>query len=500
MKMKHFIQIGIVCILVFAAYGSMAQTNESTPEKEPQNRDFTHAVLGEYGTATWCGYCKYAHGALKEIYNEGQYQFYYISLVTDKNTKASQRAINDYNAYGWPTVWFDGGYKVNVGAGSIPAAKAAYITSITASGNRAVEDVDIDLGVTWLGGTNMEIDVSVTNNEATTYGGRIRVYITEKVSSMGWLDTAGYPYTFPMLDYAFNEALSIPAGGSWSDTTTWDGAAHGFPSITENNIMIIAAAFNDEVHQGYSYPPSSNPFNAYYVDEAVGAEPGSGVNNPPEIPRYPYPSNEAVDVMVNEDLSWTGGDPDGDTVTYDIYFGTTTSPAKIASNHTSDTYDPGQMMNLTTYYWQIIAWDEHGESTIGPIWSFTTRANLPPNTPDIAGEQNGKAGTTYDYTFTALDPNNDDVFYYIDWGDNTPKEWIGPYTSGEEVIIAHTWTTKDTYILKAKVKDGSGEESDWGNLEIEMPYFFRFFDFSKFPLISFFLERLSIVYQFFFVQ
>ena len=45
----------------------------------------THTVFGELGTATWCGYCKYAHGALKEIWNDGLYDFYYVSMVDDKD-------------------------------------------------------------------------------------------------------------------------------------------------------------------------------------------------------------------------------------------------------------------------------------------------------------------------------------------------------------------------------------------------------------------------------
>ena len=50
---------------------------------------------------------------------------------------------------------------------------------------------------------------------------------------------------------------------------TWNGQLKGFPSVTKSNTFVIAAVFNDEWHQGYSYPPN-NPFDAYYVDEAVG--------------------------------------------------------------------------------------------------------------------------------------------------------------------------------------------------------------------------------------
>jgi len=319
--MKKFLIAIIIGILVLSGLGAGAvQSNnlkpvsEITVYQEPQvslvPRDFTHTIFAEYGTATWCGYCRYAHGALKEIYAEGQYPFYYVSLVDDKNPISAARN-DEYNLYGFPTVWFDGGYKVNVGAGSIPSAKAGYISSINQCGSRVVEDIDIDLGVTWLGGTNMEIDVEVTNNEASTYGGRIRVYITEIVSSRGWYDTGGQLYTFPLLDYAFNEVLSINAGGSWTDTTTWDGTAHGFPTITETNIMVIAAVFNDEPHQGYSYPPSGYPFTAYYVDEAVGATPGAQ-NNPPDKPTIGGPKEGKANTPI--EFSFKSIDPDGDNI------------------------------------------------------------------------------------------------------------------------------------------------------------------------------------------
>ena len=90
---------------------------------------------------------------------------------------------------------------------------------------------------------------------------------------MGWTDTAGDLYTMAFLDWAFNEEISISSGGSWSDSMTWNGALNGFASVTKENTFIIAAVFNDEWHQGYSYTPPENPFDAYYVDEVIGMTP-----------------------------------------------------------------------------------------------------------------------------------------------------------------------------------------------------------------------------------
>jgi hypothetical protein len=128
-------------------------------------------------------------------------------------------------------------------------------------------------------------------------------------------------------------------------------------------------------------------------------------NVPPNQPSSPNPTNGATNVPVYSDLSWTGGDPNpGDTVTYDVYFGTSSTPPKMGNNQSVTTYDPGTMNYVTTYYWKIVAWDNFGESTAGPLWSFTTKTNSPPvlGTPSPA---NGSSGNPLGFTWSI--PIND---------------------------------------------------------------------------------------------
>lgn len=105
----------------------------------------------------------------------------------------------------------------------------------------------------------------------------------------------------------------------------------------------------------------------------------SDENNPPNTPRNPIPSNHETNVDANADLGWTGGDPDpGDTVTYDVYFGSSSTPPLVRSSQASKSYDPGLLSYDTTYYWKVVASDDEEASTAGPIWTFTTESTSHP--------------------------------------------------------------------------------------------------------------------------
>ncbi|GEM_PF-1671085 len=98
------------------------------------------------------------------------------------------------------------------------------------------------------------------------------------------------------------------------------------------------------------------------------------------------------------------------------------------------------------------------------------RNNQAPPAPSIDGPNKGKPGVEYSYTFVTDDPDGDDVYYWILWGDGCPAvEWIGPYASGEVVTVKHTFTKKGTYTIGAKAKDTVGAEGEWGYLEVSIP-------------------------------
>ena len=97
-------------------------------------------------------------------------------------------------------------------------------------------------------------------------------------------------------------------------------------------------------------------------------------------------------------------------MTYDVYFGTNTTPpfgatiGPYPAAQSSITCDPGILAPNTEYYWKIVARDNHGIAREGPVWTFTTVA---------LGDANGDgAVNVLDLAFTAriiagLEPNGD---------------------------------------------------------------------------------------------
>jgi len=84
------------------------------------------------------------------------------------------------------------------------------------------------------------------------------------------------------------------------------------------------------------------------------------------------------------------------------------------------------------------------------------------NPPDISGPSSGEVNQNLEYTFTTDDPEEDEVYIYVDWGDESNTGWIGPFDSGETVSRTHKYTKNGSYKIKAKSKD-IWDDSTWSN-------------------------------------
>jgi hypothetical protein len=180
-------------------------------------------------------------------------------------------------------------------------------------------------------------------------------------------------------------------------------------------------------------------------------------NYPPYEPSNPDPEDGETDVPIDADLSWTGGDPNlPDIVKYDIYFGNNSPPSKVVSNQSGTIYDPGTMDYEQRYYWQIVAWDNHGVSTEGPIWNFTTIPDTTP--PFITGVQatpsSQMPGECVNITTTVTDNVEVDMVYlYI----------LYPDSSFENFSITQNKTGNNYHCNKAYDQLGAYTYHIWAN-------------------------------------
>jgi len=193
-------------------------------------------------------------------------------------------------------------------------------------------------------------------------------------------------------------------------------------------------------------------------------------SDPPETPSKP---NGPARGIIYYDITFTASttDPNNDQILYMFDWGDGTNSGWLGP------YNSGATASAT------YAWSDLGDFEVkvrakdtlgaGSVWSephtISIVENIPPDIPSIEGTTTGSPGTTYLYRFTSIDQDDHDVYFYVDWGDDNFTEWEGPYHSGFEAGITHTWSEEGTYIIRAKAMDELGDESDWATLEIAMP-------------------------------
>lgn len=182
-----------------------------------------------------------------------------------------------------------------------------------------------------------------------------------------------YPQLLPRSE---NEREIIPVG--WITPEKWWGLTIGAYSSVVVKIPLTFSSFGKHtvfIHGDYRiHKTGSTPLRVTYEEklENVSAVPK---NQPPIIDKvYSIPSNGDRYIGTKITLDWKGSDPDGDAVTYDVYINGKIYRKGLAKSECSFRGDFSKK-----YKWRVVATDEHGATTKGPTWQFTTISNsIPP--------------------------------------------------------------------------------------------------------------------------
>jgi formylglycine-generating enzyme required for sulfatase activity len=146
-------------------------------------------------------------------------------------------------------------------------------------------------------------------------------------------------------------------------------------------------------------------------------------NNPQSVPSNPSPANAATDVSTSPTFTWSYSDSIGEPITYDVFFGTSNPPtAQIAAGQSAASLACTGLASSTTYYWKVNAKNIWHGSTTGPVWSFTTRTNIPPAVPSNPSPANAatRISTYSTLTWSCSDPEWDAITYDVFLGTSNP--------------------------------------------------------------------------------
>jgi hypothetical protein len=229
------------------------------------DKENSHVVFVEEGTATWCSNCPEVAEILHDLYDPDNIDFYYVSLVEDRSSIAKTRLEADFNILGYPTVYVDGGYKVIFGSSNF---ESRFEQALSDAKNRNVPNIYLNLTSEW-NETRKEVKNTVTirNNDDEKYTGRLKIYITELVSS--WRDYNDERYTNTLIDYGYNDEIELNGQETKNISKIWEASSN----IDKDNLWIIAVVFNSEGKNRNSDPnDNNNPFEAYFADAAHGVK------------------------------------------------------------------------------------------------------------------------------------------------------------------------------------------------------------------------------------
>jgi hypothetical protein len=279
-----------------------------------------------------------------------------------------------------------------------------------------------------------------------------------------WESSWAMPPDYVYDTYVFYWTAAVNGHDAYGNPADADYNQDGQVTMDEAYQFAVDNDISDESPQYGEYPEDAGAAISLWVG-----------SNPPAQPSKPAGPDLGI---WHENYSYTSSttDPDGDQIYYRFDWDDGSHSSWLGpypSGSPATGYHIWTVLGV--YNVTVQAKDVFGATSLksDPL-TVTITDNQPPLVPQISGPHQGVPGTSYLFNFLTTDPQGDNIWYYVDWGDNSTSGWLGPYVSGYTLHIQHSWVDKGNFTIKAKAKDVYGAESDWGYFNIITPLVYVF--------------------------
>jgi len=189
-------------------------------------------------------------------------------------------------------------------------------------------------------------------------------------------------------------------------------------------------------------------------------------NKPPETPDKPSGPTIIRKNAIGEYTTKTNDPNKDDEIRYIFDWGD--------GNLDTTRYFPNDSMADTTHVWidtghyQMKVRAQDNKNALSKEWSaplsVIVNLNNPPLTPEKpSGFSTVGRRATNEYTTKSHDPDNDEIRYIFDWGDDSGFDTTDYFTSDSIAIAQHAWYDTGLFAVKVRAQDRWVLFSEWSD-------------------------------------
>lgn len=332
------------------------------------------------------------------------------------------------------------------------------------------------------------------------YNGTAKVYLVEPDSR--WDFQTGEDIHQGLLDILESAPLSLSSGESASGSHIWDASADaGYSGVGADNLEAIVTVFNATGHDEDAWPPYGYWFTAHDADATVAVMAGEGAEhqtgpgfthtvfieegsatwceNCPNVAADLHAIDQGGSYLFHY-ASLVAETPGQTEPAYSRLLADLNRPGYpclyLDGGFTTVIGDLGQAAiesalstagSRTVPQLDLVARMSHLGSDQFRICyrvAFEADANAAASVPAApTGDASGSTGQELTFQAQSTDLESDSLYYQFDFDDGSDDTWYGPYASGVQAQVTHSWSADGAYGVSVRTKDIWGKLSDWSD-------------------------------------